>query len=68
MLGGSTAWVVLAVGQFAAVITMLQRSSLGVAATYAYARFGIADDRTAHLRDYSYAGGPPHGTPQNELY
>jgi MFS family permease len=34
--------VVLTVGQFAAIIAMLQRSSLGVAATDAYARFGIA--------------------------
>ena len=42
MLGGRTAWVVLAVGQFAAVIAVMQRSSLGVAATDAYARFGIA--------------------------
>jgi len=41
-LGGRTAWAVLAVGQFAAVIAVLQRSSLGVAATDAYARFGIA--------------------------
>jgi sugar phosphate permease len=40
-LGGSTAWVVLTVGQFAAVIASLQRSSLGVAATDALARFGI---------------------------
>ena len=41
-LGGRTAWVVLTVGQFAAVIAVLQRSSLGVAATDALARFGIA--------------------------
>jgi MFS family permease len=41
-LGGRTAWVVLIVGQFAAVIAVLQRSSLGVAATDALARFGIA--------------------------
>jgi predicted MFS family arabinose efflux permease len=41
-LGGSTAWTVLVVGQFAAVIAVLQRSSLGVAATDASARFGIA--------------------------
>lgn len=40
-LGGPTAWVVLTVGQFAAVIASLQRSSLGVAATDALARFGI---------------------------
>src|SRR3954454_1876406 len=36
-----TAWVVLTVGQFTAVIAVLQRSSLGVAATDALARFGI---------------------------
>jgi MFS family permease len=41
-LGGRTAWVVLTVGQFAAVVAVLQRSSLGVAATDAFARFGIA--------------------------
>lgn len=41
-LGGRTAWAVLTVGQFAAVVAVLQRSSLGVAATDAYARFGIA--------------------------
>ena len=35
------AWVVLTVGQFAAVVAVLQRSSLGVAATEALARFGI---------------------------
>ena len=35
------AWTVLTVGQFAAVIAMLQRSSLGVATTDAIARFGI---------------------------
>ena len=40
-LGGWIAWVVLTVGQFAAVIAMLQRSSLGVATTDAIARFGI---------------------------
>jgi hypothetical protein len=42
LLGGRAAWTVLVVGQFAAVIAVLQRSSLGVAATEAYARFGIA--------------------------
>ena len=42
MLGGRTAWAVLTVGQFAAVVAVMQRSSLGVAATDAYARFGIA--------------------------
>ena len=41
VLGGRTAWVVLTVGQFAAVIAVMQRSSLGVAATDALARFGI---------------------------
>ena len=41
MLGGRTAWVVLTVGQFAAVVAVLQRSSLGVATTDALARFGI---------------------------
>jgi MFS family permease len=40
-LGGRRAWLVLTVGQFAAVIAVLQRSSLGVAATDALARFGI---------------------------
>ena len=40
-LGGRTAWVVLTVGQFAAVVAVLQRSSLGVATTDALARFGI---------------------------
>jgi MFS family permease len=35
------AWVVLTVGQFAAVVATLQRSSLGVATTDALARFGI---------------------------
>jgi predicted MFS family arabinose efflux permease len=42
VLGGPTAWSVLVVGQFAAVIAVLQRSSLGVATTDAFARFGIA--------------------------
>ena len=41
MLGGRTAWIVLTVGQFAAVVAVLQRSSLGVATTEALARFGI---------------------------
>lgn len=41
VLGGHVAWVVLTVGQFAAVIAVLQRSSLGVAATDALDRFGI---------------------------
>ena len=41
MLGGPTAWVVLTVGQFAAVVAVLQRSSLGVAAADALGRFGI---------------------------
>jgi MFS family permease len=40
--GAAVAWVALAVGQFAAVNATMQRSSLGVAATDAYARFGIA--------------------------
>jgi predicted MFS family arabinose efflux permease len=40
-LGGCTAWVVLTVGQLAAVVAVLQRSSLGVATTDALARFGI---------------------------
>ena len=40
-LGGRTAWTVLTVGQFAAVIAVLQRSSLGVATADALARFGI---------------------------
>ena len=42
VLGGRLAWAVLTVGQFAAIVAVLQRSSLGVAATDAYARFGIA--------------------------
>lgn len=41
VLGGRTAWLVLTVGQFAAVVAVLQRSSLGVAATDALTRFGI---------------------------
>ena len=40
-LGGCTAWVVLTVGQLAAVVAVLQRSSLGVATTDTLARFGI---------------------------
>src|SRR5438093_1243162 len=39
--GGPAAWAVLTVGQFAAVVAVLQRSSLGVAATDALTRFGI---------------------------
>jgi predicted MFS family arabinose efflux permease len=39
---GAAAWVALVVSQFAAVNAVMQRSSLGVAATEAYARFGIA--------------------------
>jgi predicted MFS family arabinose efflux permease len=35
------AWIVLTVGQFAAVVAVLQRSSLGVAASDALERFGI---------------------------
>ena len=41
VLGGRTAWLVLTIGQFAAVVAVLQRSSLGVAATDALTRFGI---------------------------
>src|SRR3954454_6553681 len=41
VLGGATAWSVLAVGQFAAVVAVLQRSSLGVAAADALGRFAI---------------------------
>ena len=41
LLGGRTAWIVLTVGQFAAIVAVLQRSSLGVAATAALDRFGI---------------------------
>jgi MFS family permease len=41
VLGGPAAWAVLTVGQFAAVVAVLQRSSLGVAATDALTRFGI---------------------------
>ena len=41
MLGGRTAWIVLTIGQFAAVVAVLERSSLGVATTDALARFGI---------------------------
>ena len=40
-MGGRTAWVVLTVGQFSAVVAVLQRSSLGVATTDALTRFGI---------------------------
>lgn len=40
-LGGRTAWIVLAVGQLAAIIAVVQRSSLSVAATAAFERFGI---------------------------
>src|SRR6185312_12481722 len=40
--GGLIAWVVVGVGQLTAVIAMMQRSSLGVAADEAYERFGIA--------------------------
>ena len=39
--GRADRWMVLTVGQFAAVIAVLQRSSLGVATTDALARFGI---------------------------
>lgn len=41
LLGGRTAWIVLAVGQLAAIIAVVQRSSLSVAATAAFDRFGI---------------------------
>jgi MFS family permease len=41
-LGGRTAWIVLTVGQFTAIVAVLQRSSLGVATTEALARFGIS--------------------------
>ena len=41
LLGGRTAWTVLAVAQFATVIAVLQRSSLGAAATDALDRFAI---------------------------
>jgi predicted MFS family arabinose efflux permease len=41
VLGGPAAWVVLTVGQFAAVVAVLQRSSLGVGAADALDRFGI---------------------------
>ena len=44
-LGGRTAWVVLTVGQFAAVVAVLQRSSLGVATTDALARRRPAGSR-----------------------
>ena len=40
-LGGRTAWIVLTVGQFAAVAAVINRSSLGVATTDALVRFGI---------------------------
>jgi MFS family permease len=39
--GRVTVWIVLTVGQFAAVVAVLQRSSLGVAAADALGRFGI---------------------------
>jgi predicted MFS family arabinose efflux permease len=48
-LGGRLAWAVLTVGQFAAIVAVMQRSSLGVAATDAYARFGIAAATLAML-------------------
>jgi MFS family permease len=41
LLGGRTAWTVLAVGQFATVVAVLQRSSLGAATTDALDRFAI---------------------------
>lgn len=41
LLGGRTAWIVLTVGQLAAIAAVVQRSSLGVAATAAFERFGI---------------------------
>src|SRR3954468_10584176 len=41
LLGGRTAWIVLTVGQLAAIVAVVQRSSLGVAATAALDRFGI---------------------------
>src|SRR5690349_21085853 len=41
MLGGRTAWIVLTVGQLAAIVAVVQRSSLGVAASAALDRFGI---------------------------
>jgi sugar phosphate permease len=40
-LGGRTAWTVLTVGQFATVVAVLQRSSLGAATTDALERFAI---------------------------
>ncbi|MFW3168787.1 MFS transporter [Geodermatophilus sp. CPCC 206100] len=52
VLGGRTAWVVLVVGQAAGVVAVLQRSSLGVAATDAFERFGIA---AATLATFSVA-------------
>ena len=52
VLGGRTAWGVLIVGQAAGVIAVLQRSSLGVAATDAFDRFGIA---AATLATFSVA-------------
>jgi MFS family permease len=52
VLGGRTAWVVLIVGQVAGVVAVLQRSSLGVAATDAFHRFGIA---AATLATFSVA-------------
>src|SRR3954468_16971512 len=41
LLGGRTAWIVLTVGQLAAIVAVVQRSSLGVAATAALDHFGI---------------------------
>jgi MFS family permease len=40
-LGGRTAWIVLTVGQLAAVAAVIHRSSLGVASAQALERFGI---------------------------
>ena len=55
-LGGRTAWIVLTVGQFAAVIAVLQRSSLGVATTDALARFGITAATLGGVLDGPAAG------------
>jgi MFS family permease len=52
VLGGRTAWLVLIVGQVAGIVAVLQRSSLGVAATDAFDRFGIA---AAALATFSVA-------------
>lgn len=49
VIGSFSAWLVLAVGQVVLIVAMFQRSSLGVATTDAYSRFGIAAATLATL-------------------